>query len=65
MWWQKLVTFILTVLGGGNGNISISTGVKLPKFSIEDKIGIFGREDKVTLSTTGDDDKISLSVAPA
>jgi hypothetical protein len=64
-WWQQLVTFILSVLAGGGGKIEISVGVTLPKFSIEDTVGIFGRTDKISLSANGVNDKLKLSVNDA
>lgn len=51
--WQKLLTFVLTVIGGGTGKIKIPVGIQLPPFSLTDTINIFGRAIKITLKSDG------------
>ena len=61
--WQKLLQFVLTVATGGTGKIKIPVGVSLPTFNISDTIDVFGKQLKVTLSSSGS--TIVLQAGPA
>jgi hypothetical protein len=61
--WQKLLAFVMGVLTGVGGSISINVGVSLPPFTISDNIKIFGVPWTITLAGTGN--MITLTAAPA